>query len=363
MGDKILLDLKKYIRQNLEDKISHIIKNNSMVRSLSKRDLITLVNFMKKNRIYSRSVLKYIYIKSDYRYCEDLPKLTHETLIDSISRCNFDVMRFLLELPHEVKLRSTREIGPTVFHNRPIRIACGIAKGIGIQKYLLSDKMKELYPNNHVDPSDNNNEAIRFASGRGNIEVVKYLLSDEMVGLFPTIDPSAWENDAVVQACKNGHVEVLRFLLSDEITGRYGIIPSIRDNLAIKHACYYGHIEVVKLLLCVEVRAKYSIWPSTEDNYAIRCASEKGNIEIVRFLLSEEIQEYCRYIDPSDLGNDAIKRASTKGHIDIVKLLLKDRRVIEKGLSNKDIDFSTSNPDRPNIKDIKNLLLTIKHKN
>ena len=69
MKNKIVKDLKKCIRLNLEERIYQILSNTDKVRLLSKRDLISIVKFMKKKRIYSRSMLEYIYTKSIYRYC------------------------------------------------------------------------------------------------------------------------------------------------------------------------------------------------------------------------------------------------------------------------------------------------------
>ena len=69
-------------------------------------------------------------------------------------------------------------------------------------RLLLSDK--------RVDPSVNNNYAIRWASRKGHPEVVRALLLDGRV------DPSAYNNYAIQWASRNGHAEVVRLLFSDE---------------------------------------------------------------------------------------------------------------------------------------------------
>ena len=48
MKNQIVKDLKKYIRLNLEDRIDQILCNTDKVRLLSKRDLISIVKFMKE---------------------------------------------------------------------------------------------------------------------------------------------------------------------------------------------------------------------------------------------------------------------------------------------------------------------------
>ncbi len=58
------------------------------------------------------------------------------------------------------------------------------------------------------------------------------------------MNPSAENNDAIRWASKNGHTEVVKLLLADD-----RVDPSSRDNSAIKLASSNSHSEVVKLLL------------------------------------------------------------------------------------------------------------------
>jgi ankyrin repeat protein len=78
---------------------------------------------------------------------------------------------------------------------------------------------------------------------------VKFLLSDEIRGLYPNIDPACNYNYAIKFASKNGHVEVVKFLLSDEIRTRYPRInPSADNNFAMGWAYLSGHLEIIKIL-------------------------------------------------------------------------------------------------------------------
>jgi len=88
-----------------------------------------------------------------------------------------------------------------------------------------------------VDPTADDNYAIRVASERGHVEVLKILLSDKRV------DPTAGDNRAILWASENGHVEVVKILLSDK-----RVDPTAGDNRAILWASENGHVEVVKLL-------------------------------------------------------------------------------------------------------------------
>ena len=66
--------------------------------------------------------------------------------------------------------------------------------------------LKLLIQDPRVDPSANDNFAIRNASAHGHTECVKLLLQDSRV------DPSARDNYAIREASKNGHTECVRLL-------------------------------------------------------------------------------------------------------------------------------------------------------
>ena len=102
---------------------------------------------------------------------------------------------------------------------------------------LLSDS-RLLLGDPRVDPSADDNYAIRWASFNGRLEVVKLLLADLRV------DPSDISNYAIRWAARNGHLDVVRLLLADS-----RVDPSAGANYAIYWAFKRGHREVVKLLL------------------------------------------------------------------------------------------------------------------
>jgi len=162
---------------------------------------------------------------------------------------------------------------------------------------LLQDKK--------VDPSYNDNWAIRWASEVGHTDIVALLLKDERV------DPSGDKNEPILLASQFGHTNVVALLLKDK-----RVDPSPLDNYALRFASENGHADVVTLLLKDE-----RVDPSADDNYAIGMASENGHIDILALLLTDE------RVDPSGDDNYAIRLASENGHIDVVALLLKDKRV------------------------------------
>jgi ankyrin repeat protein len=150
-----------------------------------------------------------------------------------------------------------------------------------------------------VDPSFQDNIAIRNASQRGHVAVVDRLLQDERV------DPSANDNEPIRVASEKGFVAVVDRLLADE-----RVDPSANENEAIRWASHCGHLAVVERLL-----ADSRVNPSACDNYAIRWASYYGNLAEVERLLADP------RVDPSANDNYAIKWASENGHVAVVELL------------------------------------------
>ena len=201
-----------------------------------------------------------------------------------------------------------------------------------VLKFLLSDEIWEKYPN--IDPSADHNHAIRWACYSGHLDVVQFLLSDQIIAKYHNINPSTDNNYPIRIACQNCHLDLVKFLLSDLITAKFPNIDPCADfNNAIRWACHWGHIEVVKFLLSDQIIAKYpNINPSTGNNYPIRIACQNGKIDIVKFLLSDQITAKFPNIDPSANNNDAIILADRNGHIDVVKFLLQDHRVIKIGI-------------------------------
>jgi hypothetical protein len=70
--------------------------------------------------------------------------------------------------------------------------------------------VERLLEDDRVDPSADDNYAVRLAAQNGHLAVVERLLQDERV------DPSADNNDAVRMAARNGHLAVVDRLLEDD---------------------------------------------------------------------------------------------------------------------------------------------------
>jgi ankyrin repeat protein len=156
-----------------------------------------------------------------------------------------------------------------------------------------------------IDPSFENNIAIREASEHGHVNIVDRLLRDTK----KRVDPSVNDNYAISISSRNGHVAVVDRLLQ-ELQGLQRLQRPLTSgfNYPIFYACYNGHVAVVDRLLQVDNMNISSIvaWENT-----------KKNTEVVDRLLQEKTANpvsFCYW-------------AVRNGNIDIVELLLQDNRV------------------------------------
>ena len=84
---------------------------------------------------------------------------------------------------------------------------------------------------------DSKEAALVYAVEVGNARVLQILLEHG-------IDPSAQDNFAIKSASEEGHTDVVRLLV-----GQNNINPSANDNYAIRVASQEGHTDIVRLLL------------------------------------------------------------------------------------------------------------------
>jgi hypothetical protein len=134
-----------------------------------------------------------------------------------------------------------------------------------------------------VDPSANDNYAVRLAAKNDQLAVVERLLQDKRV------DPSARNNDAVRQAARNGHLAVVERMLQDPC-----VDPSADDNDAVRWAAGRSHLAVVDRLLRDE-----RVDPSADNNCAVRWAALRGHLAVVDRLLEDDRVDFTVAIQHS----------------------------------------------------------------
>jgi len=217
-------------------------------------------------------------------------------------------------------------------------IATGLFTLLGqIEGHAHVEVVKMVILNEHIDPSSENNYAVRRAVEFGYTDVVGRLLKDNRIYF------SAVRGDVVFRlAIRYGRVEILRRFINviNEPLDGFGCYdaiadavvwnqldvlkfliscnydPSGRDNEAIQTAAKNNRVEMAKLLL-----ADKRVDPSANNNAAIRKAAARGHAEIVRLLLADP------RVDPGANHNAAIQKAAARGHAETVRLLLADKRV------------------------------------
>jgi len=142
--------------------------------------------------------------------------------------------------------------------------------------YLLG--VKRLLENPLVDPSRNDNEAIRLAASKGYREIVELLMAD------PRVDPSANDNEALRLAGSKGYASIVDLLLRDPrvfVTG-----APLNIDPAVNHE---------RLMTCVKTRhvagarslMERGVDPSANNNEALRLAVQQGDTEMVTLLQAD----------------------------------------------------------------------------
>lgn len=220
--------------------------------------------------------------------------------------------------------RLLRTEDPSANNNEAIRMAAKNGH-IEIVYLLLQDP--------RVDPSANNNEAIAWAitegfteifillwrdprirlnsrmiqhaAEEGSVEILRLLLAD------PELDPSINNNGAIRGAATTAHPESVQLLLADP-----RVDPTANYNEAIREAARLGRIETVQLLL-----QDPRVDPGAGDNEAIRLAARRDHHEIVRLLLADP------RVNPSIDNNYIFEWTIADRHLDIMTQLLLDPRV------------------------------------
>jgi len=142
---------------------------------------------------------------------------------------------------------------------------------------FTEDNFKILMKNVNLDRQKLFNCVVK----RGSYKIVKILLTDSRV------NPSINNNYALRWASKNGHTEIVKLLLADE-----RVDPSDQNNQAIQISSFYGHADIVKLLLEVGLNKEFTkrerVNPADLANQAIRYASKNGHTEVVKLLLTDK---------------------------------------------------------------------------
>lgn len=154
-----------------------------------------------------------------------------------------------------------------------------------------------------LDPSFDENYAIRFGCKKGCLDAVKFLLS------LPRVNPMAKENAPLILAAKHGHDLIVNLLLQED-----RINPAEPDNEALITACLGGHTKVVRVLL-----SDNRINAAARFNMPLIIACQHGFTDIVSLLLQ------TARVDSTFPNGEPLKIAIQNGHNNIVEILQGNR--------------------------------------
>ncbi|EAY22274.1 ankyrin repeat protein, putative [Trichomonas vaginalis G3] len=241
--------------------------------------------------------------------------------------------------------------------------------------YIMSYLQKEgLVEKKYKDSDSNGKNVLQVASEKGNLKLVKYLISvgadkeaKDKNGYTPLIwasrnghlevvkylesvgaDKEAKDKNGytpLTYAASKGHLEIVEYLISagadKEARDNYGYTPLMyasinnkfdnvkclvsnganieaRDkngNTPLSHASRNGHLEIAQYLISSGANKE------TKDNYGFTpliLASSNGHIEVVKYLDSIHADKEAK----SDNGYTPLICASTGGHLEVVKYLV-----------------------------------------
>lgn len=183
-----------------------------------------------------------------------LNKETIEILLNQVS-----VQRFLeekglnlLENGHMIDMTRLTSQSPIVKCLLNVVNARRLLEEECINCLLSPAAIENLLDSSRVDPSDEFDEAIKYASQEGFSEIVELLRVD------PVIDPSTDRNYSLKIATVNNHFDVVKCLLEDD---RVDMLDDIRGvfysevgalsgyHSAVKLACIHQRLEILKLFL------------------------------------------------------------------------------------------------------------------
>ena len=281
----IMAQIKLYIRSNCDEAALSVIKKN--VHTLSKRNYISLILYMRRINTYLTRTIGYVWSKypyihnigAGYTSREYKAFAKNDIFIEACTRSNIDLVKLLL---------ADRAVDPNLHDGRAIEIACS-KKDPDLLKILLDD--------GRCNPSRANNFATTL------------VLRDLKLSRYN------------VKRISN-YIETLRLMLQDKRV-------DVRNNESLlADACTSGIIELVRILL------EYGIDLRSHAGLAIRCAAKtKGNHEIIILLLQDE------RVDPTEYNNEALENAVMYGGISNVRALLSDDRVVSNKLQ-RSMDYS-----------------------
>ncbi|XP_046563927.1 uncharacterized protein LOC124272766 [Haliotis rubra] len=156
----------------------------------------------------------------------------------------------------------------------------------------------------------NRNNILHVACVGGNVDICKYLLSKDIVGIESR---GQYNMTPVMMAANNGHRELFDFLVSKGCD--LSVVDGNRNNI-LHVACVGGNVDICKYLLSkdivgIESRGQYNMTP-------VMMAANNGHRELFDFLVSKG----CDLSVVDGDGDNILHVACVGGNVDIFRYLL-----------------------------------------
>ncbi|XP_048257810.1 serine/threonine-protein phosphatase 6 regulatory ankyrin repeat subunit A-like [Haliotis rufescens] len=171
-----------------------------------------------------------------------------------------------------------------------------------------------------VDKRGNN--LLHLACQRGQMELVKYIVSQDMVDINRR---GLKKRSPVMIAAESGHKEVVELLVNK---GADASLMDKKGNNILHLACQMGHVEVVKYVLSQDIVDINSRGWKTKT--PMMMAAEEGHKEVVELLLNKGT-------DPSLVdkrGNNILHLACQNGQMEVVKYIV-SKVIVDVNAKNK----------------------------
>jgi len=242
--------LSEYVKIILNDKrknhqINPAINNNDAIIRASTLGYVGVVKELLKDSRVDPSAInnKAIRLASMNGQHEVIKELLKDSRVnpsvngnnpinEASARGYYKVVELLLKVGPNDQFPNRKKVNPFTFEGKAFLEAS--RKGhIEVVK-ILYDEIIKTEQINRVWLFD---KALDLAYEEGRTEIVKFLLKNE------SLDPSSNDNYAIKTAVKNGHTELVKELLKDD-----RIDPTVDSNDSIKIAFRRNFFEVVKVL-------------------------------------------------------------------------------------------------------------------
>lgn len=182
--------------------------------------------------------------------------------------------------------------------------------------------------------------ALLFHAGRGNLEMVKFLLevgadiyaynkynetafslarNYNNVEMLKLLNKAIYKLEALIGAAGEGNIKEVKRLIK---LGFDVNSVAIHGITALSEAIFFEHVEIVKLLLKHGAKIHPKSKEDIEEEYtSIFRAIQIGNVEIVKLLLESEESKY------SDNKYFIFVGACERGHVEIVRYFIEKKKI------------------------------------